>query len=176
MDKQIEPVFLRTEHNYDMLHASDQSAIRAGLNFPQNDPDAVSKTQQSFKDECDINVIVDRFGITGEMPQVLQLPQYGDFTGIFDFQSAMNAIRQAQETFDSMTAEVRARFDNNPQKFLEYCESDAIRDPNSSRHKEAIELGILKPAVPESTGEPPVAPSEPKTTLPPAGEATPKAP
>lgn len=100
-----------------------------------------TKTQQQFKDETNILTIVERFGLTGEMPQVLHLPQYGDFTGIFDYQSAQNTIRFAQEQFMALPADLRARFHNDPQELLEFVENGDNKD-------EAIKLGLVeKPQV-----------------------------
>lgn len=95
-----------------------------------------SLAQQQFKEDSDINTLVERFHLTGEMPQLQQLPTFQDFGNIWDFQTAMNAIRSAQETFMSLPAPLRAKFDNDPQKFLAFT-SDAQNLP------EARKLGIL---------------------------------
>ena len=57
----------------------------------------VSRAKQSFKDECDINVIVERFGIGYEMPTGVVAPVYGDFTQAGDFRSAMDAVVAARD-------------------------------------------------------------------------------
>lgn len=122
--------FLRTAYNYDMNEAGDESGLEC------KDP---TLTQQHFKDEVDINTIVERFGLTGEMPQLQQLPSYGDYSGIFDYQTAMNAVRAADESFMNLPAKIRNRFDNNPQKFVDFCEDDDNKE-------EAYKLGIaLRP-------------------------------
>ena len=89
----MEKVFVRSEYNYDRDKASDESGLRC---------DDLSLTKQSFAEECDINTIVRRFGISGELPQNVVMPTYQDFEGVFDFQTAMNAILQANESFMSM--------------------------------------------------------------------------
>ncbi len=43
-----------------------------------------SRTQQSFRDECDINNILRKFNVTGQLPIGSVQPQYGDFSGITD--------------------------------------------------------------------------------------------
>lgn len=106
-----------------------------------------SKTQQNQKDDCDINTIVRRFGLTGQLPDNVRVPQYGDFTGVQDFQTAVNAVRSASESFMELPAELRARFDNDPQKLLEFVANGDNRD-------EAVKLGLVKP--------PPPAPVEPR--------------
>jgi len=102
-----------------------------------------SLTQQQFKEESDINVIVDRFMKTGHLPDPVSMPQYVDYEGVFDFQSAMNVVRQADENFMSMDAKVRARFHNSPQEFLEFF-------ANPDNVDEAVRLGLAIPQVKES--------------------------
>jgi len=99
-----------------------------------------SLTQQQFKEESDINTIVDRFMKTGVMPDSVSMPQYVDYEGVFDFQSAMNTIRAADENFMRMDAKVRARFHNSPQEFLEFF-------ANSDNFDEAVRLGLAVPTV-----------------------------
>jgi phage internal scaffolding protein len=108
-----------------------------------------SLTQQQFRDESDINNIVDRFMKTGHLPDPVSMPQYIDYEGIFDFQSAMNVVRQADENFMRMDAKVRSRFHNSPQEFLEF-----FADPANS--EEAVRLGL---ALPQPKESPPVDPA-----------------
>lgn len=105
-------IFVRSAHNYDRNKASKASALRC------NDP---TLAQQQFKEECDINTIVARFHLTGEVPQLTTLPTYDNYEGIFDFQTAMNAVRAGQEQFMTLPAQLRARFNNDPQQFHDFC-------------------------------------------------------
>lgn len=130
MAKVIVPPVLRAPGNYDVDEVSKETGL-----FCHADED---RCQQEFKEECDINEIVRRFGLTGELPANVRVPVSGDFTGITDFQSAMNAVRQAQESFMELPAEVRARFANDPQRLMEFVSDDKNRD-------EAHKLGLLKP-------------------------------
>ena len=54
-----------------------------------------SVTQQCFKDECDINILLAKFAVTGQLPENVRVPQYVDFEEAFDFQSSMNVIPRA---------------------------------------------------------------------------------
>lgn len=90
--------FVRSPYNYDSDEASDESGLMC-LDE--------SLTEQEHVEEADINYIADKFMRTGEMPQILQLPTAGDFDGIFDFQTAMNTIKQAKDEFMSLPARVR---------------------------------------------------------------------
>lgn len=119
--------FVRNAYNYDRNLASDESGLRC---------DDVSLTKQSFAEEADINTIVRRFHLTGQLPENVRAPQYQDFEGVFDFHSAMNAVAAAGESFDAMPAEVRSRFHNNPAEFVDFCSDAANRE-------EAVKLGLV---------------------------------
>lgn len=83
-----------------------------------------SMTVQSQKDEADINVLVKRFGLTGNMPVNVRVPTYGDFTGVESYQEAMNAVIAAENSFMQMNSEVRNRFGNNPELFVKFCSDE----------------------------------------------------
>jgi phage internal scaffolding protein len=87
-----------------------------------------SLTKQSFRDECDINNILRKFNVTGQLPVGSVQPQYGDFSGITDYQSALNAVMAAQDSFLALPAKVRARFDNDPALFVEFASDEANKD------------------------------------------------
>lgn len=136
----------RTPFNYDTDKASDETATVC---------EEETRTQQQFKDECDINIIMERFGITGELPTNVRQPIMTDFIDALDYQSALNAIREADAAFMEMPAGVRARFQNNPQTFIEFFSKEENRAegeklglimPKTSIQAEALE------GVPEATG------------------------
>lgn len=110
-----------------------------------------SRTKQSFRDECDINNILRQFNVTGQLPVGSVQPQYGDFSGITDYQSALNAVMAAQDSFLQLPAKVRAKFDNDPALFVEFASDEANKD-------EMKALGLLR----EETAQAVVtSPSEP---------------
>jgi phage internal scaffolding protein len=110
-----------------------------------------SRTQQSFRDECDINNILRKFNVTGELPSGSVQPQYGDFSGITDYQSALNAVMAAQDSFLALPAKVRAKFENDPALFVDWASDEANKD-------EMKALGLLR----EETAQAVVtSPSEP---------------
>lgn len=75
---------------------------------------------QSFKDQCDINRILDKAKRAGVVSHISQYGgQYGDFTG-FDYESAMVRIAEANSMFYDLPAEVRAEFGNKPSAFLTF--------------------------------------------------------
>lgn len=119
-------VFVRAPYNYDMGAVSDETGLLC---------EDVSLTKQSFAEECDINTIVRNFGLTGKLPDNYSPPQYGDFEGIFDYQSALNSVIAAERSFMELPAHIRARFHNNPQALLEFVS-------NEDNLEEAVKLGL----------------------------------
>lgn len=120
-------VFLRTPYNYDTMQVSNDT----GLSCPEP-----TLAQQHEKDECDINTIVRRFGLTGELPSGVRAPQYGDFTGATDYHTAMNAVISANNAFMQLPAEVRSRFNNDAGAFVDFCSDEKNR-------AEAKSLGLI---------------------------------
>lgn len=98
-----------------------------------------SRTVQSHREECDINTIVRRFGVTGMVPQTAAMPSYQTFDDVWDYQSAMNSVIAAQAAFMQIPSDVRERFRNDPQRFLEFCSDPKNLD-------ELRKLGLAKPA------------------------------
>jgi len=129
----------RTPYNYD----ADEVSQATGLACKKP-----SKTQQQFRDETDINTIVERFGVSGKMPENVNFPTEQDFTETFDFQTAMNKIIEAKQSFMTLPAKARARFDNDPQKFMTF-----IHDPENVQ--EAVKMGLALKREPDKKVEPP---------------------
>lgn len=102
-----------------------------------------SVTRQEFKDDADINKIVERV-LRGEVvPQ--EFGSYGDFTGVASFQDAMNQVMDARAAFDALPARVRSRFHNNPAALVDFLSDEGNLD-------EAVRLGLVKPEKEESGG------------------------
>lgn len=81
----------------------------------------LSLTQQQWKEDTDINNIIRNMG-NGLMPPMTEYPaRYGDFSEPLEYQDAMNIVITANKTFEALPAEVRHRFGNNPQSFLEFA-------------------------------------------------------
>lgn len=125
----------------------DAAAMKAACALECKDE---SRALQSAKEECDINTIVKRFGITGQLPQNVRMPEYGDFPEGFDYQDAMNAIVSADRSFNSMPADVRSRFGNDPYEFVKFCYDER-------NLPELIKLGLVVDKTP--TPPPPVPPA-----------------
>jgi len=115
-----------------------------------------SRTQQQFRAECDINTILERFNVTGQLPVGSVQPQYGDFSGITDYQSALNAVMSAQDSFLELPAKIRARFDNDPALFVEFASDEANREELKAMgllRQETVQAVVSSPSEPV-LGEP----------------------
>lgn len=132
--------FVRSPFNYDVDEVSDRTGLRC---------EDESRAQQHFLEEVDINTIVKRFGLTGELPEPdsVKVPLEGDFEAVYDFQSAMNVVRAAEESFMAMPAEVRSEFGNDPARFMAF-----VHDPDNRARAE--KLGLIVPRETPTAPEP----------------------
>lgn len=117
-----------------------------------------SRTKQSFRQESDINVIMSRFEKTGLLTHVNQYNgQYGDFTGLPEYQEAMNKVVSANEMFASLPAKIRDRFANDPAKFLSF-----VGDPANAAEAKALGLFKAVDEAPARLSNPTPEPKAPK--------------
>lgn len=98
-------------------------------------------TKQSMAAQTDVNQIVARHVAHG-----VPFPDgggagYGDFSSALDYHSALNSIREAQDTFLRLPAAVREYCENDPGKFL-----DLVVDP--ARRDELVKLGLIPAMMP----------------------------
>lgn len=85
-----------------------------------------SMTKQEFKDQCDVNNIVDHFTRTGRLDAFRQAQgMYLDMTDLpGSYHESLNHVIAAREAFDALPATARARFNNDVQAFLDAAASD----------------------------------------------------
>lgn len=95
-----------------------------------------SMTQQQFKDEADINNILERYRATGVLNQV-QGFQFGDFSDTPSYQEILNRVMDAQDRFDSLPSNIRRHFDNDPAQFMSFVEN-----PSEENFKLGESLGL----------------------------------
>lgn len=108
-----------------------------------------SLTNQSDAQEADINILVKKFGITGQLPQVTGLqPLYGDFTSADDYRTSLDKINAAKEAFQAIPAHIRKQFDNDPAKFIQFASDEKniekLREWKLAPPKEAPKDGERK--------------------------------
>lgn len=104
-------------------------------------------TQQSAKDECDMNLIVAAAKRGADIKHVTtRQPMYGDFTNLPDYREALTIVNQARDAFMGLDAFVRERFGNDPARMLDFLSDDKNRE-------EAIKLGLVKAPEPPKVDE-----------------------
>lgn len=120
------------------------------------------RTHQSFKDECNVNYIVEKYTKSGLWSETLRpatnQPMFGDFTNAPDFREAMTRIAEAQADFDALPSSLRKRFSNSPAELLNFIS-------NESNREEAVLLGLIQKKDPNPGAGAPEAtpPGTPKT-------------
>lgn len=106
--------------------------------------DEPTRTDQTQKAQCDIKNIMTKYGGMKNIPP-LQGGFQGDFTNIPSYQSALHAIRDANDSFAALPSNVRKKFQNDPAEMISFLE-----DPTNN--EEAYKLGLkIKPTTPQPT-------------------------
>lgn len=126
----------------------------------KRDPNALycdepTLTQQHFAEECDINEILRRSAISGQLPVNSKAPMYGDFTQVpTSLAESFALIKQANDLFMSLPWQVRERFMNDPERMVAFLGDARNRD-------EAVKLGLVKAPEPSPAAgntQPPASP------------------
>lgn len=106
----------RFPYGYDV----DAASLESGLEC--KDP---SLADQAGAADTDINTIVRRFNLTGELPLTKRVPYpYAvDVDEILDYRTCLDRINAAAASFASLPAHVRSEFENDPGKFVTFAEN-----------------------------------------------------
>ncbi len=113
------------------------------------------RTKQSFKDECDINLIMKRAALGGTISHLSQYEgQYADFSD-FDFFEQTRMLTRGREVFDALPAEIRREFGQSPAAFFEY-----VNDPKNINELANKLPGLAKPGDQLLRTSPPTADEE----------------
>jgi len=81
----------------------------AATHFDPDDPDSRDMARQEFKAEADINVILRRFGVTGQIPSSRPLV-FGEANYDLDLQRAMMALETAEQAHANLPPELKERY------------------------------------------------------------------
>lgn len=114
-----------------------------------------SRTKQSMKDECDINLILKKFIKTGA------INHFAKHAGAYldvpaqDYRECLEILDKAQSMFQDLPAELRRKFGDDPAVFLEFVQDE-------KNIPQMREMGL--------TNNPLTPP--PATAAPPAGSTT----
>lgn len=112
--------------------------------FDKSNPKAVSRTQQQYAKESDVNTIIAKYRKNGVLPNVnSRVAMFGDFADLTDFQEIQNRLLAANEKFMTLPALVRDKFNNDVGELLKF-----VADKNNE--EEAVKLGLLPVSIIET--------------------------
>lgn len=114
-------------------------------------------TVQSEKDNCDINVIMNRYATCGTpLPYRTDgvQPVYADVSELGDYMENYQRCKQAEEMFNALPSALRKELDNNPANLLPFIQ-------NKENESRCIEYGLINKPTTEAPQAPIVAPSVP---------------
>lgn len=112
-------------------------------------------TIQSEKDNCDINVIMNRYATCGTpLPYRTDgvQPVYADVSELGDYMQNFQRCKQAEEMFYALPSALRKELDNNPANLLPFIQDEKNKE-------RCYEYGLLNKPVVEAPQAPVVAPS-----------------
>lgn len=90
--------------------------------------DKPSLTDESFKDECDISLIIERFKIHKIPPRTVDIA-YGYSPTVEDIQHAQMLLAETKTNFEGLPSKIRDEFGNNVENYLAYISDKAnLRD------------------------------------------------
>ncbi len=96
-----------------------------------------TRAKQSFKAECDINVIMAKYKARGIVTHVTKYQgHYADLPNEVDYHANLQAVMDAKAAFDSLPAKIRERFHNDPAQFLGF-----VQDPKNQSEIDKLGLG-----------------------------------
>ncbi|WNK15003.1 MAG: internal scaffolding protein [Microvirus sp.] len=117
--------------------------IRTGNMLPDRSTDLTfdddTLTQQQFTAECDVNNIVRSNMFQPADPSQLR---FADVSEVLSYHDSFIVVQKAQQSFATLSAEVRARFNNDTSAYVEF-----LADPSNAN--EAIQLGLMPTPQPQ---------------------------
>lgn len=113
-----------------------------------------TRTEQTHKKECDINVILAKSVRNGLPTATMPGARYGDFSDVGDYQTCLDRVQEAHEQFLNLPSDIRKFFRNDPGALVEFMSNEANRD-------KAIEMGLIAGPDPVETPTPPEQPAAP---------------
>lgn len=155
----IDQVFFKTPNNHDTLAESLRTSTYC------EDP---SLTDQSFKEEVNINTIMDRVKAGAQLP--ITLPEhFGDATTIPQYIESVQKIAENNATFYNLAPAIREEFMNDPTRWTVQVMKDLDKGDLNNLKRMGINIDDLqvyttaKPAAPQEAISSPGAPETPPT-------------
>jgi len=127
-------------------------ALREALDYSDG------RTKQSFKDETDVNKLIEKHTRMGTLSHLEQWGgQYGDLSG-FDFQEAQNQMAKANSMFEALPSSVRNQFRNDPERFFNFVNDPENADDLAKKLPELAKRGSRPLPTPAEAEDPAPAP------------------
>lgn len=99
------------------------------------------RTMQSFRDETDINKLLQRAQVAGGLSHIEKYAgMYGEFEN-FDFLEAQLRLAKGREIFDELPSQLRREFNNSPAEFFAYVAQAGSADDLKKVFPELAEPG-----------------------------------
>lgn len=117
-----------------------------------------TKTKQALAEQLDVNKIVRKYGGVDQVAAAHSFEAvYGvDFNSI-DIHQAIDMLDRASELFESVPSEIRAKFDNDAGKYIDFATNP--QNLEQMRAWGMTNLPPVEPASPPAGGEPPPEPA-----------------
>jgi len=129
---------------------------KISLSFTQSE----GRTEQAHADDCEIHRIMEKYNKTGLIThQKAYAGSYMNMAEAPDFAAAQQMIAAANQMFETVPATIRAKFQNRPEKFVEFMQDEANREEMAS-------LGLPTDHLPAKEPDPPPTPTPPAETPP----------
>lgn len=97
-----------------------------------------SKADQTMKDECDVNNIMDRFMKTGQITHLKSKQgQFADVSEYGDLFETTLKVQEAEKAFMALPSQLRKKLNNDPRELPNYLSDPKNRD-------EAIKYGLIE--------------------------------
>lgn len=113
-------------------------------------------TKQEFAKETDINYIMERYRVTGQLPigAAAHEAVFADVSEMGSFADTLMRVHAAEDAFAALPADLRTRFGNNPVNLVEFLQDDNNRE-------EAVKLGLIAKKEEPQAPTPPAKPEIP---------------
>ena len=112
--------------------------------IPDSPSGGVSMTDPQYKKDCDMNEILKRYKVTGQLPTKPVPPSFGDFTNVDSYDKVFSMVEDAKGQFAALPSEIRDRFGNDPKAYCNFVMNPANVD-------ECVKLGLRVVHKPEPT-------------------------
>lgn len=137
-------------------HNTDDESLASALTCKD-----ASLTQQQFKDETDINVILERFTRGQDLPPVPLPEHFMDVSGKKSYFEMRSMVANAEATFYMLEADIRGQYLNNPERWADAVMTAINKGDRAKLREMGLDVPDAAPAAPQAA---PTAPGTPTGT------------